>query len=170
MKLAGDDVERIEVTGSTIAMVDVTSSSTGIVVDTVTLDRVPVPRNLTSVALLAPGTTQGDSAFGDLPSIGGASVGENGYYINGLNITNFRTGVGSSEPPFDMYETFEVLLTLKLKVVATNLKLALMFTGSLMHFVNRRTHTEEQLMALTALIIPAMKKIRGMLTCGLAAR
>ncbi|MDO6567189.1 TonB-dependent receptor [Alteromonas sp. 1_MG-2023] len=108
MKLASDDVERIEVTGSTIAMVDVTSSSTGIVVDTVTLDRVPVPRNLTSVALLAPGTTQGDSAFGDLPSIGGASVGENGYYINGLNITNFRTGVGSSEPPFDMYETFEV--------------------------------------------------------------
>ena len=37
MKLAGDDVERIEVTGSTIAMVDVTSSSTGIVVDTVPL-------------------------------------------------------------------------------------------------------------------------------------
>tara|TARA_B100000700_G_C14650971_1_gene671944 strand:- start:19 stop:594 length:576 start_codon:yes stop_codon:yes gene_type:complete len=74
MRLASDDVERIEVTGSTIAMVDVTSSSTGIVVDSVTLDRVPVPRNLTSVALLAPGTTQGDSAFGDLPSIGGASV------------------------------------------------------------------------------------------------
>ncbi|WP_375278909.1 TonB-dependent receptor [Alteromonas australica] len=108
MKLSSTDVERIEVTGSTIAMVDVTSSSTGIVVDAVTLDRVPVPRNLTSVALLAPGTTQGDSAFGNLPSIGGASVGENAYYINGLNITNFRTGVGSSNPPFDMYETFEV--------------------------------------------------------------
>tara|TARA_B100000700_G_C15039764_1_gene854737 strand:+ start:292 stop:870 length:579 start_codon:yes stop_codon:yes gene_type:complete len=61
MRLASDDVERIEVTGTTIAMVDVTSSSTGIVVDSVTLDRVPVPRNLTSVALLAPGTTQGDS-------------------------------------------------------------------------------------------------------------
>lgn len=33
MKLSSTDVERIEVTGSTIAMVDVTSSSTGIVVD-----------------------------------------------------------------------------------------------------------------------------------------
>lgn len=108
VSLASEDFETIEVTGSSIAMVDITSSTTGIVVDTLTLDKVPVPRNLTSVALLAPGTTRGDSAFGDLPSIGGASVGENAYYVNGLNITNFRTGVGSSEPPFDMYDTFEV--------------------------------------------------------------
>ena len=108
VSLASEDMETIEVTGSSIAMVDITSSTTGIVVDTLTLDKVPVPRNLTSVALLAPGTTRGDSAFGDLPSIGGASVGENAYYVNGLNITNFRTGVGSSEPPFDMYDTFEV--------------------------------------------------------------
>ncbi len=108
LALSSMDVERIEVTGSSIAMVDVTSSSTGIVVDQVTLEKVPVPRNLTSVALLAPGTTKGDSAFGDLPSIGGASVGENAYFVNGLNLTNFRTGVGSSEPPFEMYETFEV--------------------------------------------------------------
>ncbi|MCU7555079.1 TonB-dependent receptor [Alteromonas sp. ASW11-19] len=108
LALSSMDVERIEVTGSSIAMVDVTSSSTGIVVDQVTLEKVPVPRNLTSVALLAPGTTKGDSAFGDLPSIGGASVGENAYFVNGLNLTNFRTGVGSSQPPFEMYETFEV--------------------------------------------------------------
>ncbi|MEC7826818.1 MAG: carboxypeptidase regulatory-like domain-containing protein, partial [Pseudomonadota bacterium] len=108
ISLASEDVETIEVVGSSIAMVDITSSTTGIVVDTLTLDKVPVPRNLTSVALLAPGTTRGDSAFGDLPSIGGASVGENAYYVNGLNITNFRTGVGSSEPPFDMYDMFEV--------------------------------------------------------------
>jgi outer membrane receptor for ferrienterochelin and colicin len=108
MTLAADDIERIEVTGSAIAMVDITSSSTGIVVDTLTLDRVPVARDFTGVALLAPGTTKGDSAFGNNPSIGGASVAENAYYVNGLNITNFRTGVGSSQPPFEMYDTFEV--------------------------------------------------------------
>lgn len=107
-QLADADVERIEVTGTSIAMVDVASSSTGISVDAVTLDKLPVPRNLTSVALLAPGTTEGDSAFGDLPSIGGSSVAENAFYINGLNITNFRTGVGSSEPPFDMYDSFDI--------------------------------------------------------------
>jgi hypothetical protein len=110
MNLALNDasMEVIEVTGSAISLVDVTSTSTGIVVDSVTLDRVPVPRDLTSVALLAPGTTKGDSAFGNVPSIGGASAAENAYYINGLNITNFRTGVGSSQPPFEMYDTFEV--------------------------------------------------------------
>jgi hypothetical protein len=108
LTLVESNVERIVVTGSAIALVDISSSSTGIVVDSVTLDKVPVSRDFTGVALLAPGTTKGDSAFGNNPSIGGASVAENAYYVNGLNITNFRTGVGSSQPPFEMYESFEV--------------------------------------------------------------
>ncbi|MBN7820888.1 TonB-dependent receptor [Bowmanella yangjiangensis] len=108
IELSSEDVETISVTGSMVSMVDVTSTSTGITVDAMVLEKVPVPRDFTGVALLAPGTTKGDSAFGDLPSIGGASVAENAFYVNGLNITNFRTGVGSSEPPFDMFETFEV--------------------------------------------------------------
>ncbi|MGS2720485.1 TonB-dependent receptor [Paraglaciecola aestuariivivens] len=108
LALSEANMERIEVTGSAISLVDVTSTNTGIVVDSVTLEKVPVPRDLTSVALLAPGTTKGDSAFGNVPSIGGASAAENAYYVNGLNLTNFRTGVGSSNPPFEMFETFEV--------------------------------------------------------------
>jgi hypothetical protein len=102
------NMERIAVTGSVISLVDITSNSTGIVIDSITLDKVPVPRDLTSIALLAPGTTQGDSNFGNVPSIGGASAAENAYYVNGLNLTNFRTGVGSSNPPFEMFESFEV--------------------------------------------------------------
>jgi outer membrane receptor protein involved in Fe transport len=108
LTLLESGVERIAVTGSVVSLVDVTSSNTGIVVDGLTIEKVPVPRDLTGVALLAPGTTKGDSAFGNLPSIGGASVAENAYYVNGLNLTNFRTGVGSSQPPFEMYESFEV--------------------------------------------------------------
>ncbi|GBL06126.1 TonB-dependent receptor [Glaciecola sp. KUL10] len=103
-----DNVERVEVVGSAISLVDVSSSSTGIRVDGFTLEKVPVPRDLTGVALLTPGATQGDEDFGNVASIGGASAAENAFYINGLNITNFRTGVGSSNPPFEMYESFEV--------------------------------------------------------------
>ena len=108
LTLNKDDMEVIEVTGRSIAMVDISSSGTGIVVDSLTMTKVPVARDFTGVALLAPGTTKGDSAFGNNPSIGGSSVAENAYYVNGLNITNFRTGVGSSQPPFEMYDSFEV--------------------------------------------------------------
>lgn len=71
----------------------------------------PVARNIESVALLAPGTVLGDSGFGEekeLISFGGASVGENAYYIDGLNVTNFRNGLGGSSVPFEFYDQFQI--------------------------------------------------------------
>ncbi|GAB3022414.1 TonB-dependent receptor [Bowmanella dokdonensis] len=103
-----EGMERLEVRGSMVSMVDVSSSTAGIVVDDFLVSKVPVPRDVTGVALLAPGTTKGDSAFGNLPSIGGASVAENAFFVNGLNITDFRTGTESTEVPFEFYDTFEV--------------------------------------------------------------
>ena len=100
-------VETIEVRGNRVAVVDVSSSETGLNIGEATIDKIPVPRTLTSVALLAPGTTRGDSRFGGA-SFGGASVAENAVYINGLNVTNFRTGVGFSSVPFEFYEEFQV--------------------------------------------------------------
>lgn len=67
----------------------------------------PLGRDLTSVVLLAPGTTVGDAAFGNLPSIGGSSVAENAYYLNGLNLTNFDNYLGSATVPFYFYKTVE---------------------------------------------------------------
>lgn len=106
--LAEGAIESIEVRGSRVAVLDATSSESQLVVSQEFLSKIPVPRDLASVALLAPGTTRGVSAFGNLASFGGASVGENAYYVNGLNVTNFRNGLGGSELPFEMYETFEV--------------------------------------------------------------
>lgn len=103
-----DAMETLTVRGSSISMIDTSSSESQLVVTQDFLEKVPVPRDIASVALLAPGTTKGDSSFGNLTSFGGASVGENVYYVNGLNVTNFRNGLGGSELPFEMYETFEV--------------------------------------------------------------
>lgn len=100
-------VERIAVTGRVISMVDVSSSESALNIDSVELERVPVPRDVTSVALLAPGTTRGDSRFGGA-SFGGASVAENSTYINGLNVTNFRNGLGFSNVPYEFYDQFQV--------------------------------------------------------------
>lgn len=73
------------------------------------LEVLPVARDATSVALLAPGTVKGDTAFGNLASFGGASVAENQYYLNGFNISNFKNGLDPALIPFDAYSQFEVL-------------------------------------------------------------
>ena len=108
LTLESGNVERISVTGANISAIDVSSSESQLVVDLEYLAKVPVARDVTSVALLAPGTVSGDSDFGKNASFGGSSVGENTYYINGINTTNFRNGLGGSELPFEMYKTFEV--------------------------------------------------------------
>ena len=102
----GSDV--IVVTGSAIQSA-FEGTTTGLNVDLEELVKtVPLPRDLTSVVLLAPGTERGDSAFGNLASIGGSSVAENAYYVNGLNITNFDNYLGSANVPFDFYRSVEV--------------------------------------------------------------
>ena len=84
-------------------------TTTGLVVDLEELVKtVPIGRDITSVTLLAPSTVQGDSAFGNVPSVAGSSVAENAFYVNGLNITNFDNYIGGSTVPFDFYRSVEV--------------------------------------------------------------
>lgn len=84
-------------------------TTAGLVVDLEELVKtVPLGRDITSVVLLAPSTVQGDSTFGNLPAIGGSSVAENAFYVNGLNITNFDNYIGASTVPFDFYRSVEV--------------------------------------------------------------
>ncbi len=103
---AGDE---IVVTAGRIKTVDFDRGTTGTVINVAdTAARVPVARDITSVALLAPGAVSGDNRFGALPSINGASVSENVYYVNGLNITQFRNGLGAVPIPFDFYQSVDV--------------------------------------------------------------
>uniref|UniRef100_UPI001CFD6E45 TonB-dependent receptor plug domain-containing protein n=1 Tax=Brevundimonas poindexterae TaxID=74325 RepID=UPI001CFD6E45 len=84
------------------------ATTTGLTVNVEELSRnVPIARDAGAVALLAPGVTASDGAFGGIPTIGGASAGENTYFINGLNITKFRDFTGSSTVPFEFYQTLE---------------------------------------------------------------
>jgi outer membrane receptor protein involved in Fe transport len=104
----------IEVTGEA-PLVDVSSTVSGITVGVDVLNaRMPVQREANYVAMLAPATTAGDTAFnGRTPgqnniSVGGASVAENSYQVNGLNITNFRNGLGSTMVPMEFIEEIQV--------------------------------------------------------------
>ncbi|MDA3935229.1 MAG: carboxypeptidase regulatory-like domain-containing protein [Gammaproteobacteria bacterium] len=86
------------------------SQEGGITVDTDDLvARVPLGRDITDIALLAPGAVPGDSAFGNLPSFGGASVAENVIYVNGYNTTDLRNFLGQmNEVPFEFYQQVDV--------------------------------------------------------------
>jgi len=99
----------IVVTGTARRNLDFSSTTTGIAIDLQELTaRMPLGRSLTSAALLAPTAAAGDSTFGNLASLGGSSVAENAYYINGLNITNFDNYLGSAPVPFEFFRSVEV--------------------------------------------------------------
>lgn len=93
----------VQVLGSAMNPIDVSSVESTTILSAEQIERIPVPRSVTGVALLAPGTTRGDSRLGGdkaLASIGGASVAENAYYINGFNVTNILSGTTFNEVPF----------------------------------------------------------------------
>ena len=106
--------ETIVVYGPRRRAVDFSATTTGINVNVQeTFDRLPIGRNVAAIQLLAPGAVAGDAAFGNgsfssLISLGGASVAENIYYINGMNVTNFRTFEGGSTIPFEFYDQIQV--------------------------------------------------------------
>ena len=100
---------RVEVVGTrTRNAIDVSSVESNTVFTQEQLRNLPVPRNVNSVALLAPGVVKGDKGLGGgadgtggLPTFGGASVAENGYYINGFDVTNIRNFLSYADLPFD---------------------------------------------------------------------
>ena len=106
--LNATSVEEIQVMASRIVTaVDVTSTESATNITRAELERLPVDRDVMSVALLAPGLTKGDSALEGV-SFGGSSVAENTMYINGLNVTDFYNRIGFSSVPYAFYEEFQV--------------------------------------------------------------
>ena len=99
---ASGSFEAITVTGA-VNPIDVSSVESTTVLTAQQVAKIPVPRNITSVALLAPGTVRGASnaGFGSLPSFGGSSVAENQYYVNGFNVTNTFKNLAFAQVPFE---------------------------------------------------------------------
>lgn len=92
----------VTVVGSrTRSPIDMSSTETNSVFTAAEIAALPVARNTTAVALLTPGTVQGSAGLGNLASIGGASVAENAYYINGMDVTNIRNFLSYISLPFE---------------------------------------------------------------------
>jgi hypothetical protein len=110
IELGGGELDVIKVVSSRIVTaVDVSSTEIATNITREDLERLPVERDILSVALLAPGLSKGHT-FGTTQGIsfGGSSVAENTIYINGLNVTDFYRRIGSSTVPFAFYKEFQV--------------------------------------------------------------
>ncbi len=94
-------LEEIVVGAEAINPIDLSSVESATVFTAEQIQKIPVGRDITNVALLAPGTVKGDTGFGNLASFGGSSVAENGYYINGFDVTNIRNFISYASLPFE---------------------------------------------------------------------
>lgn len=101
-------LDTIEVTGQRSGTIDMSSVESTSVYTQAQIQSLPVARDINAVALLAAGVIRGDPDFGGLPSFAGASVAENGYYINGFDVTNIRTFLSYANLPFDAIEQHQI--------------------------------------------------------------
>jgi outer membrane receptor protein involved in Fe transport len=112
----GGLTETVEVIGAT-NVVDTTSTTTGAVLDSEFLARVPVGRRFTDTLYLAPGVSSTNVGRAN-PSMSGSSGLDNLYVVDGVNITNTGYGaVGSysilhgslgTATPFDFVKEVQV--------------------------------------------------------------
>lgn len=95
--------QTVTVTGTAKRVIDLGSTTNSFGITKAEIDRLPVGKDVNSVALLAPGAVGGDGRFGNgnVVSLGGASPAENAYYINGFNVTNIVTGLAFNSVPFE---------------------------------------------------------------------
>src|SRR5215510_1326382 len=109
--------ETINVTAAP-PLIDPTSTTTGAVISSDLLERVPVGRRISDTLYLAPGVSSGGSVGQANPSVSGGSGLENQYVIDGVNVTNQGYGaLGSysivfgslgTGTPFDFIQEVQV--------------------------------------------------------------
>jgi hypothetical protein len=83
--------ETVNVTNSA-PVVDRTSTTTGAVLDSESLARLPVGRNFSDTLYIAPGVSSGGQVGEANPSVSGGTGLDNQYVIDGVNITNAGYG------------------------------------------------------------------------------
>jgi outer membrane receptor protein involved in Fe transport len=96
----------VTVTANSLPAIDVSSTRQTSVITAQQLKSLPVAHTAEDIALLAPGVNMGGSTLGNGPtgtplvSMGGNSVVENAYYLNGFNTTDPIGGAGGVALPF----------------------------------------------------------------------
>lgn len=107
IKMASEAATVVEVLGTT-ATVDTTTTQTGLVTSMDNLSAIPKGRDMSTVAMLAPGVVTGGMPGSNDPSIGGGSAAENSYVVDGLSTTNTARGYQGASLVTDFIDQVEV--------------------------------------------------------------
>lgn len=103
------NLDAVTVTATSLPSIDVSRVDTFTELSSTILNNVPVARDITQAAVLAPSVIPADSRYGNSASFGGAAASENAYYINGYPVTNALTNIGSTTLPFDAIQSEQVI-------------------------------------------------------------
>ncbi|WP_243041668.1 TonB-dependent receptor [Dyella sedimenti] len=104
----------VTVTANTLPPIDVSTVDSRTVITAEELQHLPITRTAEAIAMLSPGVVQGSGFFTGpmgtpLVSVGGSSVTENAYYINGMNVTDPLSGLGGITLPYGAIAQQETL-------------------------------------------------------------
>ena len=100
------NLSSVTVTANSLPAIDVSSTRQTSVITAQQLKTLPIAHSAEAIALLAPGVNPGASTLGNGPtgtplvSMGGNSVVENAYYLNGFNTTDPIGGAGGIALPY----------------------------------------------------------------------
>ena len=102
--------ETIVVTGAA-PVVDVTSAASGANITSQTLQSIPIARNFTAAAQVAPGVSfqQGNGQGANQATVYGSSSSENEYIIDGLNTTGVSHGLNVKSVNMEFIQEEEVM-------------------------------------------------------------
>lgn len=108
------DLAAIVVTATAVPSIDVSTTDTRTVFTAEQLEKLPLARDVTAVALLAPSVISSTnysnaSTGGQVTSFGGSAASENAYYINGYPVTNPLTNIGFTQLPYDAMSQTQIL-------------------------------------------------------------
>lgn len=106
--VAGDatQLDAVKVVASSVPPIDTSSVDSRTVITAKELAALPLAQSAEAIALLTPGAVAGSSNFSNgsygTVSLGGASITENAYYINGYNVTDPLSGIGGLGLPYNV--------------------------------------------------------------------
>ncbi len=104
-----EELSGVTVSANMLPSIDVRATDSKITLTAATLNKVPVARDITQAAVLAPSVIPADSRYGNSVSFGGSAASENAYFINGYPVTNALTNIGSTSLPFDAIRSEQVI-------------------------------------------------------------